>query len=360
MRTSNITWIPLYTALLATACAAEHAHQDGTNAGASTSVVTPTPAVTPAPVVTAPPPATGPTTDLYFAKYGDATKQPVVFLHGGPGATSFVLEATAAQQIADRGYYVITYDQRGSERSPKGTTADFSFAASTKDLANLIDVLQLKSPVLLGHSFGGIIALNFLELHPGIARGVMVIDSPLNQPATSDALLTYCEGLFRAQNNTADADATHTAHQHMFPNGLVPPFDFQLADLAVVGQDMMAPQCNAIWAAHTTDDANALLNGPFSAKDAPIGLNSMVGLGYEENEHFSVQDYVPLLAKHKDHGFAMYGDEDHMIGDNQRTEIQTAIGVSHYATIVGASHMPMIDQRQTFIDTVTKQLALMP
>jgi proline iminopeptidase len=351
MRTSILTWLPLYTALFATACAADHAqHHDAPAQEA--------PAATATPAVTAPP--TGPTTDLYHAEYGDASKPPVIFLHGGPGATSFVLEATAAQQIADAGYYVITYDQRGSQRSPKGTTADYSYAGATKDLANLIDVLQLKSPVLMGHSFGGIISLQFLELHPGIARGVILVDSPLNQPANSESILTYCEGQFRAQSDTKDADAAHLAHQHMFPNGLVGPYDFQVADLFVVAQSMMSPQCNAVWAAHPTADANALLDGPFSAKDAPIAINSEVGAGFEENEHFAEQDYVPLAAKHKDQTFAMYGDEDHMIGDNMRAEIQTAIGTSHYETIVGSSHMPMIDQRQTFIDTVKKQLALMP
>src|SRR5690242_6494442 len=57
--------------------------------------------------------------DLSYRVFGDVHAPPVVFLHGGPGATSYGFELTAAPEIAARGYYVVAYDQRGSGRSPK-------------------------------------------------------------------------------------------------------------------------------------------------------------------------------------------------------------------------------------------------
>src|SRR4051812_4748584 len=71
------------------------------------------------------PPA--PTTDLFYKTFGSPQNPPVIFLHGGPGANGYAYEVGPADALAQRGYYVITYDRRGCGRSPKGTTVDYSY-----------------------------------------------------------------------------------------------------------------------------------------------------------------------------------------------------------------------------------------
>jgi hypothetical protein len=44
--------------------------------------------------------------EIYFEECGNPDGIPVVFLHGGPGYNCVNFEATTAQQLADKGFFV--------------------------------------------------------------------------------------------------------------------------------------------------------------------------------------------------------------------------------------------------------------
>ncbi len=88
--------------------------------------------------------------DIYYKDWG--TGQPVVFSHGWPlNADAWDVQMLFLQQ---KGYRVIAHDRRGHGRSSQtGTGNDMDTYAD--DLAAVIDELDLKDAVLVGHSTGG-------------------------------------------------------------------------------------------------------------------------------------------------------------------------------------------------------------
>lgn len=72
----------------------------------------------------------------------------------------------------------IGLDQRGHGASDK-PDQDYSVAGFVDDLAWLIGELGLDRPVVAGHSMGGTVALNFARKHPGLTRGIVMVDSPI-------------------------------------------------------------------------------------------------------------------------------------------------------------------------------------
>jgi len=73
-------------------------------------------------------------------------------------------------------YRVTSYDLRGhgaSERPPTGYTS----ADMAADFKNLHAALGLGPAVLVGHSFGGVVATHAAVLHPECVRGVILSDS---------------------------------------------------------------------------------------------------------------------------------------------------------------------------------------
>lgn len=85
---------------------------------------------------------------------------------------------TAAPRLARR-RTVVLYDLRGhgkSDRPPSGYDA----ATLAGDLAELVDAVPVATPLdLVGHSFGGLVALRFALHHPGLVGKLALVDVPL-------------------------------------------------------------------------------------------------------------------------------------------------------------------------------------
>jgi proline iminopeptidase len=100
---------------------------------------------------------------IYFKTLG--TGLPVLLLHGGPGAdhTDFLpyLEPLA------RSYQLVLVDERGSGRSERLVNPqNYTLRRMIQDLEGLRAHLRLKRWVVLGHSFGGILAQAYAVRHP--------------------------------------------------------------------------------------------------------------------------------------------------------------------------------------------------
>jgi pimeloyl-ACP methyl ester carboxylesterase len=95
---------------------------------------------------------------------------PLVLIHG----TSLGMRMWDDQvELFAQRYQVIRYDRRGFGRSSL-PTGDYSH---TDDLAALLDYLEAHDPILLGHSTGGGVVLDFAIAHPHIARAAIVYES---------------------------------------------------------------------------------------------------------------------------------------------------------------------------------------
>lgn len=103
---------------------------------------------------------------------------------GGDGTTAVLLHGLGAPQRSwDRvapllapHFRVVTYDQRGHGAS--AAASDYSLEAFLADLQAVLDALTLEHPLLVGHSFGGLLAVEHAATRPGCA-GVVAVDGGL-------------------------------------------------------------------------------------------------------------------------------------------------------------------------------------
>jgi len=83
---------------------------------------------------------------------------PVVLLHPGPGLDGSVF-LPGAQALVDAGFRALLVDLPGSGRSP---ATDWTLAAHAEAVEDFVNQLGLEDWTLLGHSFGGYVALQHL------------------------------------------------------------------------------------------------------------------------------------------------------------------------------------------------------
>ncbi|MGO4572840.1 alpha/beta fold hydrolase [Microvirga sp. 2TAF3] len=110
-------------------------------------------------------------TQIYYKDWGAG--QPVVFSHGWPLSA----DAWDGQMVflGERGYRVVAHDRRSHGRSSQ-TWDGNHMDQYADDLAELIDKLDLKEIVLVGHSTGGGEVTRYLGRHgtSRVAKAVLV------------------------------------------------------------------------------------------------------------------------------------------------------------------------------------------
>ena len=110
-------------------------------------------------------------TSIYYKDWGSG--QPVVFSHGWP------LNADAwddqAMFVASHGYRAVAHDRRGHGRSSQSWNGN-DMDTYADDLATVIETLDLRDVVLVGHSTGGGEVTRYIGRHgtSRVAKAVLV------------------------------------------------------------------------------------------------------------------------------------------------------------------------------------------
>lgn len=122
---------------------------------------------------------------LYARETGSG--QPMVILHGGPDFDSSYL-LPDLDRLADR-FRLIYYDQRGRGKSAAGVSPEeVTLASDVDDVGRVMDHFKLPSAVLLGHSWGTVLALEYAIRDPGRVSH-LVLMNPAPASASDFALL---------------------------------------------------------------------------------------------------------------------------------------------------------------------------
>lgn len=109
--------------------------------------------------------------------FGNSADKMLVILHGGPGADYRYL--LNCKQFAERGYYVVFYDQRGSGLSKRERKDSYSIQLMLDDLSAVISHYRTSSEqkiILLGHSWGAMLATAYINQHPTAIHGAILAE----------------------------------------------------------------------------------------------------------------------------------------------------------------------------------------
>lgn len=110
--------------------------------------------------------------------YGD----PILFLHGGPGLFHDYL-AESFRQLSSE-YRLIFFDQRGSGNShPIDPESGITINDFISDIEALRKVLELPSFTIIGHSWGGLLAVLYARQYGQYLKSMILIDPA---PGSSD------------------------------------------------------------------------------------------------------------------------------------------------------------------------------
>lgn len=182
--------------------------------------------------------------------------------NGGPGLTSNYmrsLEALAGPELA-----VVTYDQRGNGRStsPEMIPANFELADYAANVEAIRQELGVAQVHLLGHSFGGLVAMTYAIHYPEQVRSLILLGSaPPSWEAIQVAFTRFARRITTLQADGVLPQPLDDSLEAILPAYFSDPaFTFSSDDPGGVPQQNMAVN-ELTWEAIAGYDLTADLNG---------------------------------------------------------------------------------------------------
>jgi len=116
--------------------------------------------------------AVGDDHQLYIEQCGNPKGQPVLFIHGGPGAGC----STTDRRFFDPDkYHIILFDQRGCGRStPHGSLENNETSILVDDIEQIRKHLNINKWHIFGGSWGSTLALVYAQTHPTFVASLVL------------------------------------------------------------------------------------------------------------------------------------------------------------------------------------------
>ena len=122
-------------------------------------------------------------TPLYWCAYGEAGAPRLLVLHGGPGAHhDYLLPQMLELMSAGGPHELLFYDQRGGGKSRGDSSDHVTWKTQVQDLGAVIDEFELLKPIIVGYSWGALLAMLYASEAAGDSTmprpGALVLIDP--------------------------------------------------------------------------------------------------------------------------------------------------------------------------------------
>ncbi|KAF2080272.1 alpha/beta fold hydrolase [Flavobacterium sharifuzzamanii] len=284
--------------------------------------------------------------NLYIKTYGIEKNKPLIFIHGGPSGNATLFEGTTAQKLADQGFYVIAYDRRGEGRSAD-PSAKFTYEEAFQDLNSLYKKYNLKKAIILGHSFGGLVATLYTNKYPQNVSALVLAGALFSQQETYDHILNT---LKKKYSNDSEQLKKISIVENLNKNSA----EYRKGCYELAGENGFFKMPNPTAASkklYADYEAGEFYKTNIRNKNAPI-------LFYQNEKQNNI-DSRPFLKKIKTAGvpiYGIYGKDDGIFSSDQINSLKAITGEKHFAFLDNCSHYLFVDQQAAFISKLKNWL----
>ena len=262
--------------------------------------------------------------DLHCTQEGEGL--PLIVHHGGPGLDQTVI-APHLSPLAQH-MQLTCYDHRGSGRSASPQGPDpYKIDRFVGDLDALARTMDVRPFALLGHSFGGIVALHFALAHPELLTHLILVCTPASHDFVQDvedALPGHLEQEALAELSSLQDSKPSDYVMRRSLELLAPIYFHDPARVSELGLDSVqfSPETQAVW---------------------------------ESLEGF---DLRPRLSEIQVPTLVIAGDSDLSVTPERARETADALPDGKLLMIKDSGHYPFVEQPEAFLSGVLQFLGL--
>ncbi len=283
---------------------------------------------------------------VYTKAFGSVKDEPIIFIHGGPSGNSTLFEATTAQRLAEKGFYVIVYDRRGEGRSID-SNAKFTYSEAFEDLITILKAHNIGKVNIIAHSFGGLVATLFADKFPQKVKSLTLAGALFSQQETYNYIVKSVTQIYKDKRDTL----------HLKRVQEIESIDKKSAEYRK-GCYELASENNFFKMPRPTKKADSLRQIHETTFSKSNIRNQNAPTLFYKNETLTNIDTKSELKrlKTKIRIYAIYGKEDQLFSKLQIAQIKKLVGKHNFKLVDNCSHYLFVDQQKTFIDSVAEWL----
>lgn len=279
-----------------------------------------------------------PSGKLFYRAVGEG--EPLFIVHGGPGLDhTYLLPGMDA--LASR-FRLIYFDQRGTGRSTAELNCEsINMDNFVEDLERLRKEFSYSKITLLGHSLGGLLAMEYAVKYPNNLKALIVLHS---LPTSTKGLEHFYENVDSRLKPFADRLGEIEASD-----------SFKLRKADAVGEHLHLILKTYFWDQSKSEQLNTELSEKTAAN-----LHAVHGL--IDNDYLTDFDIREKIGRISVPTLVIHGDFD-PIPEKYAEEIHLAIKGSKYLLIGRCGHFPYVEQPYTlfkgingFLDSINISL----
>ena len=259
--------------------------------------------------------------------------KPLVLMHGGPGLDHVSL--TPFRELADR-HTIILYDHRCNGRST-GPVTSMTWENLTADADALREELGFERWAVLGHSFGGQVALEYTLRYPERVSRLVLLDT------AGDVRWSQEHGAEVLADRGFDRKTVAVARR--FYSGRIAPKDFVRASIRLL------PAYDHRFSLLRL--ARQMLEGGWRAEMRPEALE----FGGQMMRGWSVMD---RLGEIRTPTLVISGHDDFLFPPESQAQLAAGISNSRLRIIERAGHNPQSERPAETLAAVADFLAVAP
>ncbi len=261
---------------------------------------------------------------IYYEILGNAPGTPLVVSNGGPGFDHSYLHLSDAWDTIAKTRKVVLYDQRGVGRSSRIAAGQ---SCTLRDQIEDLDALRAhignEQIDLLGHSWGGYLAMAYAARYPQHIRRLLIVDSAA--PKWGDTVFLF-KSVFPEGVEREDSDE----------------FASLLGDKAAAGRSLREYFSMLFYSPEKRDAALAKMD---EGSEVPE-VNETI------NKDLARFDLNPELPKYRFPTMVMTGRFDINVAPVVAYKIHKAIAGSEFVVFDRSGHMPFYEEPEKFVQTV--------
>lgn len=289
---------------------------------------------------------------LHFRVRGTDKAHPyLVLLHGGPGFSAHMFYAWGAS--LEKTLNVVYLDQRGSGESARLTVAnvmaptpaeikDYTVANLLGDIEGVRQSLKVDRWYVLGHSWGGMLGLEYVTAHPDHVLGYIHMDGLVSVPQMQNSVLDNAGKKFAGATPKDDADLAQVRQLRALPpDNPVRLFGALGLAMGSAGLYFAGDQKAGFTAGYQQIGAAI---APYHLAPTALMPASEPGAALIVSDHYLTRDDTPLLAKVAVPTLILNGKQDGIIPPSVAEAAHAAIKGSQLVELDHCGHFPFFEQ----------------